>query len=182
MMFHTLHRISSITTILLSITIAKSLATRHYEIPNNCPQTIQIYINGESQGYIDAQTAISHNYQDDFSGFIYSDANGGVVLDDGTSINTTRAAFKGTDNYYYILSDKLNTGISIVPVSVNLAGKDDGFCVPIFCDMNSCPHSTDQPITHFPQDHDHPPQSPLFECPDKNTGYVVTFCPSGVFP
>jgi hypothetical protein len=91
-MFRNLNHLISITTILLSTTLG-SLATRYYEILNNCPQTIQIYVNGESQGSVDAQKAITHNYQDDFSGFIYSDANGAVT--NGTW-HMTRAAFNGT--------------------------------------------------------------------------------------
>ncbi|KAH0589733.1 hypothetical protein H2248_005454 [Termitomyces sp. 'cryptogamus'] len=64
---------------------------RVYNIFNNCPQSINIYINGKSQGKVATGTTLVRNLAKTWSGSIYTDANGGQP--DGS--NGTKAGFSG---------------------------------------------------------------------------------------
>jgi hypothetical protein len=67
-------------------------AVRQYTIENKCPSPITLYINGTSQGTVAANGGIiQKNFDNNFEGFIYTDANGGNK--DGSG--TTRAGFYG---------------------------------------------------------------------------------------
>lgn len=68
-------------------------AIRHYDIINNCPLPITLYINGESQGTLTSSGgSTTRDLPDGWSGFIYTDFNQGN--EDGTA--TVRAGFYGT--------------------------------------------------------------------------------------
>ncbi|KAG5637045.1 hypothetical protein H0H81_005996 [Sphagnurus paluster] len=140
---------------------APSALARLYNIINSCGQDIDPYINVNQQhdGSIAAGGLMTRTYGQDWNGAIYTDANGG---DGVTEARTTRAQFFGEYMYYYIVIDtsRLNTGISIEP---------------------SAP-ATPPNVTDFPAPSSTPPHSPLFECPGKDIGYTVTFCPNGDFP
>ena len=83
----------STTFLLLSLLPAAVLATRHYDIVNNCPLPITLYINGESQGTLGSSGgSTSRDFADGWSGFIYTDFNRGNQ--DGAG--TVRAGFYGT--------------------------------------------------------------------------------------
>lgn len=74
------------------LSATKALAATHYNIINACPSAITLYINGASQGLLSANGGITtRDFEDNFSGVIYTDANGGHS--DGTS--TTLAGFVG---------------------------------------------------------------------------------------
>ncbi|CAA7262364.1 unnamed protein product [Cyclocybe aegerita] len=163
----------------LAVTLAPFVrATRHYSIVNNCPLSINLYINGESQGSLASQAVTTRDFADGFSGFIYTDFNRGNV--DGAG--TVRAGFFGDAGYYYIVKDTnwLNVGVGITPI--NRAPKG-GFCLQTNCEVFNCPDAFTSPPTAFPPPVGGvPPASPLYECPVADTGYTVTFCPAGTIP
>ncbi|KAG6879362.1 hypothetical protein C0992_003280 [Termitomyces sp. T32_za158] len=148
---------------------------RVYNIFNNCPQSIRIYINGKDQGKVMTGTTLVRNLPKNWSGSIYTDANGGNP--DGS--NGTKAGFYGKGGHYYIVDEaRLNTGLRITPdVPVS-----DGFCQPAMCDHKAC-NSAIYHVdpTTFPPPSNTPPQPPLYSCPGSDVGYQVTFCPSGTF-
>ncbi|KAJ8453796.1 hypothetical protein ONZ45_g19565 [Pleurotus djamor] len=147
------------------------LAVRQYNIVNNCPLGINLFINGESQGSLASYGgSTSRTFPDGWSGFIYTDFNRGNQ--DGA----------GTSNYYYIVKDDnwLNVGVGITPINRAPAG---GFCQQAACEVFNCPNAFSQPPTAFPPPQGGvPPQTPLYECPQAETGYTVTFCPAGEIP
>ncbi|KIM35511.1 carbohydrate-binding module family 13 protein [Hebeloma cylindrosporum] len=157
-----------------------SFAIRRYNIVNNCPLPINLYINGENQGSLAAYGAgqTTRDFSDGWSGFIYSDFNQGNP--DGAG--TVRAGFYGTNNYYYIVTDQnwLNVGVGIQPIDRAPKG---GFCLGVTCEVDNCPSSFTSPPTRFPPPQSGvPPAQPLYECPQASTGYTVTFCPAGTIP
>ncbi|KAF9522162.1 ricin B lectin domain-containing protein [Crepidotus variabilis] len=166
----------SLATFIISPLVA---ATRHYNIVNNCPLPITLFINGESQGTLSSSGgSTTREYPDGWSGFIYTDFNRGNQ--DGAG--TVRAGFYGTGNYYYVVKDTnwLNVGVGISPIERAPKG---GFCFQAVCEVNNCPDAFTQPPTAFPPNQGGvPPSVPLYECPVANTGYTVTFCPSGTIP
>ncbi|KAH6879697.1 G-X-X-X-Q-X-W domain-containing protein [Coprinopsis sp. MPI-PUGE-AT-0042] len=153
-------------------------AIRHYDIINNCPLPITLFVNGESQGTLTSSGgSTARDLPGGWSGFIYTDFNQGNQ--DGTA--TVRAGFYGTDNYYYIVKDErwLNVGVSITPI--NRAPKG-GYCFGLECLVNNCPNAFTSPPTAFPPPNSTPPQTPLYACPAADTGYTVKFCPDGTIP
>ncbi|KAF8147701.1 G-X-X-X-Q-X-W domain-containing protein [Crassisporium funariophilum] len=155
-------------------------AARRYNIVNNCPLAINLYINGENQGSLASYGAgqTTRDFPDGWSGFIYSDFNQGNA--DGAG--TVRAGFYGTSNYYYVVTDPnwLNVGVGISPIERAPKG---GFCLPLTCEVDNCPSSFTSPPTAFPPPSSGvPPNQPLYECPQAQTGYTVTFCPAGTIP
>lgn len=64
---------------------------RLYTIANGCPQAITLYINGESQGKLAVGATTTRTFNKNWSGFIYTDVNGGSQ----TGTRTTRAGFYG---------------------------------------------------------------------------------------
>ncbi|KAG6917047.1 hypothetical protein DXG01_004099 [Tephrocybe rancida] len=183
------------------LTVSSFLVTnslgRVINIYNNCPQNINIYADGKSQGKLAVHTTLSLTRAKDWSGSFYTDANGGSV--DG--LGGMKAGFYGKvgfevlpllfafltslrkrtlqDDYYYIVDEKrLNTGVRITPT----APAHDGFCEPAMCDNKACNAVYHPSPTTFPPPSSTPPTPPLYACPGVNVGYNVTFCPSGVFP
>ncbi|TFK22300.1 hypothetical protein FA15DRAFT_671682 [Coprinopsis marcescibilis] len=151
---------------------------RHYDIVNNCPLPIDVYINGQNEGTLSSGGgSLARDYPDGWSGFIYSDFNRGNA--DGAG--TVRAGFYGTNDYYYIVQDPnwLNVGVSIHPIDRAPRG---GFCFTVECLVFDCQNSFTSPPTAFPPPTSAPPQTPLYSCPALNTGYRVTFCPDGTIP
>ncbi|KAG6872922.1 hypothetical protein C0995_005180 [Termitomyces sp. Mi166 len=145
---------------------------RVFNIFNNCPQSINIYISGKSQGKVMTGTTLVRNLAKNWSGSIYTDANGGYP--DGS--NGTKAGFYGKDNYYYIVDEaRLNTGLRITPD----APVKNGFCQPAMCDNKAC-NSAIYHVdpTTFPPPSSTPPEAPLYSCPGSEVGYQVT----GGFP
>lgn len=64
---------------------------RTYTIVNNCPQGINVLISGVSQGRLATGASITRTQTENWSGFIFTDANGGSA----TGERTTRAGFYG---------------------------------------------------------------------------------------
>lgn len=153
--------------------------SRIYNIVNNCPLSINLFINGQSEGSLASYGGTtSRTVSDTWSGFIYTDFNRGNQ--DGAG--TVRAGFFGDSNYYYIVKDVnwLNVGVSIAPIDRAPKG---GLCLHATCEVFNCPDAFSQPPTAFPPPQSGvPPQTPLYECPQAGTGYTVTFCPSGEIP
>ncbi|RDB19628.1 Extracellular exo-alpha-L-arabinofuranosidase [Hypsizygus marmoreus] len=167
-------------SVFLALAISRSvLAVRHYDIVNNCPFSATIYINGQSQGSLPALGGkLARDYPENWSGLIYTDLNQGNPEGPGTA----RAGFYGQSNYYYIVRDPnwINVDVNITPI--NRAPKG-GFCLSVDCKYNSCPDSYTSPPTAFPPPASGvPPASPLHSCPQAETGYTVTFCPTGELP
>lgn len=71
---------------------ASSTLARLYTIFNDCPQNINLYINGVSQGSLGVGATTTRELEENWSGFIYTDANGG---NGSTGERTTRAGFYG---------------------------------------------------------------------------------------
>ncbi|KAF8642814.1 hypothetical protein AX16_009403 [Volvariella volvacea WC 439] len=155
-----------------------SVLGRRFVIRNDCPLPINYYINGESQGPLWANGGqVDRQLIDNFSGFIYTDANGG----NQNGVGTTRAGFFLERGYYYIVIDPdyLNTGVSITTNS----GVRPGFCVAASCVSNDfCPDVFTSPPTRFPEPGPLPPQRPLYGCNNATAEYYVTFCPNRNFP
>jgi hypothetical protein len=73
-------------------------AVRQYTVKNKCPSPITLYINGTSQGTVAADGGIfQQNFNNNFEGFIYTDANGGNQNGSGT----TRAGFYGVVSVFH---------------------------------------------------------------------------------
>jgi hypothetical protein len=75
----------------LAAAAAPGAFARLYTITNGCPQAITLYINGESQGKLAVGATTTRTMNENWSGFIYTDANGGSQ----TGTRTTRAGFYG---------------------------------------------------------------------------------------
>ncbi|KAJ6587539.1 G-X-X-X-Q-X-W domain-containing protein [Mycena vulgaris] len=165
----------------LLVVVPTALATRLYNITNNCPIPVTLYINGESRGTLASSGGFTTRTVDNnWSGFIYTDANQGNI--DGSG--TVRAGFFGEDNYYYLVQDPswVNVGLSIIPIDRAPKG---GFCFHAECEFGNCNSGaafTQPPTAFSPPQSGIPPTAPLLECPQTDTGYTVTFCPSGTIP
>ncbi|KAF8155403.1 G-X-X-X-Q-X-W domain-containing protein [Crassisporium funariophilum] len=155
-----------------------SLCHSHWTYQNLCPQDIDLFINGQDQGSLEPSGgSMKQTLDDNWSGEIYTTANGG----NANSAGTTRAGFWGNTNYYYIIKDSnsFNTGVSIVP---SLPLSTDGFCAAVTCDTTSCSSSYSQPPTTFPSPTNVAPEPPLFQCKGDDVEFTVTFCPERAFP
>ncbi|KAF5376989.1 hypothetical protein D9615_007348 [Tricholomella constricta] len=165
---------------ILAVLLAASgtLADRKYVIKNSCPSAIGLYINGVGQGPLAAAGgSVTKTFNHNFSGFIYTDANGG----NQNGAGTTRAGFFGDNGYYYIVVDPsyFNVGVKITPLD---RVAENGFCNSASCTTLTCSTAFQQPPTRFPPPTSTPPSLPLFQCPQSDTGYTVEFCPGGSFP
>ncbi|TFK22301.1 hypothetical protein FA15DRAFT_524208 [Coprinopsis marcescibilis] len=82
-----------------------------FAIYNNCRTSLDIYINGEKAATLTGREPLIREFEDGWSGYIYSDANGGSQ--DG-SIGTLRAGFFG-DGRYFMVRDPawINSPLSI---------------------------------------------------------------------
>lgn len=92
-MFQFLTQITALSVLLSSGLGA--VATRHYNIVNNCPSSIDLFINGESQGALATGATTTRDFDSPWSGFIYTTSNSG--RSDGS--HTTRAGFFGEVRY-----------------------------------------------------------------------------------
>ncbi|KAF4604522.1 hypothetical protein EYR40_003296 [Pleurotus pulmonarius] len=147
------------------------------DINNNCPSDVPLFINAGFDSIIARRGSVTKTFPTDFSGLIYSTANGGL----GTGRLVTSAGFHLEDDYYYILKDEthFNMGVTISPQ----APAANGFCPELSCETADCTGVfplSQQPLS-FPPPGDAPPAPPLAECPEVN-GFTVTFCPTGAFP
>ena len=70
---------------------ATALADRIFTIRNRCPQSITLYINGQTQGLLAMNGFMNQTFEDSWSGLIYTDANGG----NANGAGTTKAGFYG---------------------------------------------------------------------------------------
>ncbi|PPQ71556.1 hypothetical protein CVT24_006437 [Panaeolus cyanescens] len=164
-------------TLFLVTSIWQTLAAgRLFTIVNRCPEAVSALVNGVSQGLIQQDGVMNISFVDNWSGMIYTTANGGS----STGAGTTRAGFFADAHYYYIIKDasNFNTGVSIIPN----AASSNGFCETVICDSTSCPAVFNQTPPSFPAPTDSPPTPPLFQCPSDSDGYRVVFCPERTFP
>jgi len=162
---------------LLILSTPFAVVARLFTIVNQCPESITLFINGESQGSLNARDGTTtRNFPRTWSGFIYTSANGGNQNGTGT----TRAGFFGDNDYYYLVIDPnyLNTGVSI---SVNTPAHD-GFCVPASCTTPGCTTAFNTPPTRFPPPASTPPNPPLYACLGETVEYTIRFCPGQTFP
>lgn len=68
-------------------------AARTIKIVNNCPTAIKVFVNGNSQGSLNAKGGSSStSVPNNFSGYIYTSANGGAQ----SAAGSTRAGFFGS--------------------------------------------------------------------------------------
>ncbi|KAF9034319.1 ricin B lectin domain-containing protein [Panaeolus papilionaceus] len=164
------------TSLFFNTLFAQSLAGRLFTIVNRCPESISPFINGVNQGTLSPDGMLNITFTDNWSGLIYTSANGGS----STGAGTTRAGFFGDAHYYYIVKDasSFNTGVMVVPN----AAPANSFCEPIGCDSTSCPAVFNQPPASFPVPGDTAPTQPLFQCPSDASGYRIVFCPERTFP
>lgn len=166
---------------LITLAAAATLASavREFSLVNNCPSGINVFVNGSWSNWLPANggSAISP-FSNNFSGFIYTNANGGSPSGEGT----TRAGFFGQNAYYYLVTDPehFNVEIEITPSK----NPFNDFCVPASCSSLGCPTAFTFPPTRFPPPSFQPPNPPLYACPQRpnNVGFTVTFCPNGFFP
>jgi len=167
-----------LTSTLLAIVLPAVTADRIITIRNRCPQSITLYINGQSQGLLATNGIRNSTFNDNWSGLIYTNVNGG----NANGVGTTRAGLYGQTNYYYIVKhpNLFNTGVSIAPKVNNVSA--GSFCIPTKCDSTGCVAAYSEPPTGFPAPMDSAPAPPLFECPETSVGYNVTFCPEKTFP
>jgi hypothetical protein len=147
---------------------------RHFIIQNQCPSQINLYINGEYQGPLSRGGQTERDFDSHFSGFIYTDANGG----NQNGLGTTRAGFYGEYEYYYVVVDPnhFNTGVTISTGQLSY----EGYCSDAYCGTLTCPNVFHQPPTFFPPPVSHAPALPLHGC--GTSQFKVTFCPDGRFP
>ncbi|KAF8060649.1 G-X-X-X-Q-X-W domain-containing protein [Lyophyllum atratum] len=157
-------------------------AVREITIVNRCPSPLNVYINGKWNHWLRNGGSAVSPFSNDFSGFIYTDANGGSQ--------------SGAECVYYLVTDPkgFNVGMSIEPSINGVASTrhnsrpspphDNQFCSPATCSSLGCPTAFTFPPTRFPPLSHKAPNPPLYVCPQRtnNAGYIVTFCPSGRFP
>jgi hypothetical protein len=150
------------------------LATHQYTIYNKCPNSIDLYIAGVRDSTIPTGGNVVKNL-DSIAGFFYTTANGGSH----DAVGTIRAGFYDMQ-YYYIVADPdhANTRLQVKPKS----SSSNGFCETVQCDGRGCPQGFSQPPTRFPNPASTPPPPPYYRCRSGNTGYDITFCPTGVYP
>jgi hypothetical protein len=151
------------------------LHTKQYNIFNNCPTDIDLYIGGVLDGNI-ARGGNVTRFPDTGATLFYTDANGG----NANGAGTTRAGFFGNDLYYMVKDTAhINTGLQIKPAdrSFNMAS-----CPTIECNDLACSEVFTQQPTRFPAPAATRPTPPYYRCPFGNTIYDITFCPTGMFP
>ena len=74
-------------------------AVRLFTLVNNCPTPVDTYINSDPQGSLSPGAQLSRSLADNFTGNIYTAANGG----NPNGVSATKAAFYGvvgTQLYY----------------------------------------------------------------------------------
>jgi hypothetical protein len=87
---------SSLLTLCLSALPILPVLGRQYTIVNKCPMDINLIINGQGQGNLAKGASVGRTYPETWSGFIYTDTNGGNAT---TGEYTTRAGFYGEASF-----------------------------------------------------------------------------------
>ncbi|KAG5640885.1 hypothetical protein DXG03_006744 [Asterophora parasitica] len=158
------------------------LGDRNFRVINNCPEGINIFVNGITLGSLSANGGSGVvSEPDDFSGVFYTNANGG----NQNGFNTLRAGFEGNGDYYFLVVDNnhFNTEISIRPERPEFFGQ---FCQTIDCGGIGCEEAFTSFPLYFPPPSNFAPTPPLYTCPPypngSGNGYIITFCPNGNFP
>ncbi|TFK22289.1 hypothetical protein FA15DRAFT_695809 [Coprinopsis marcescibilis] len=150
---------------------------KQFEILNHCPQPLDVYINGQNEGTLQPgrRDPLIRDFDDDWSGLIYSDFHGGSK--DG-STGTARAGFFGPRSSYYIVRDPswLNVGIGIEVVVDNPPSNYNPLCPSVNCVGLNCPE-----VFTAPPSSSVPTKSPILSCSLPHT-YRITFCPDGALP
>ncbi|KAJ7495530.1 G-X-X-X-Q-X-W domain-containing protein [Mycena latifolia] len=122
-------------------------ATRIYNITNNCPIPITLYVSGVPEGVLVSFGGYTTRIIDNnWSGFIYTDANQGNA--DGSG--TVRAGFFGEVRQLLVTDPSwVNVGVSIAPIDRAPKG---GFCLHADCEFGNCGSTAafQQPPTAFP--------------------------------
>ncbi|KAG5636893.1 hypothetical protein H0H81_006513, partial [Sphagnurus paluster] len=156
-----------------------------YTISNNCGQPINLFANGINQGNLAVGEVTTREYANDWSGALYTDANGGDGL---TGQRTTRAGFHNDGDYYYIVIDteRLNTGVRIEPLVPvvrcsasfippfmfsRVRQQNNDFCTSAMCDNKACSSVLRAPPEIFPAPSSSPPAPPIRACPGNDVGY-----------
>lgn len=157
----------------LSVALAGSGGSHTISVVNNCPSDISLFKSGIPQGYLAQHASKDFTVPPDWSGLIYSSANGGSQ----SGSFTTKAGFYFPNNNYYIVRDEqhFNTGIEIVPVRAQYSGD----CSKATCTTPDCGSNA---FTSMPTGFMGKPTAPLFQCSKNGWDYLVTFCPDGTFP
>ncbi|KAL4268545.1 Carbohydrate-binding module family 13 protein [Pleurotus pulmonarius] len=155
-----------------------ALADRTFVINNACPSDVPLFIEAEGLGTIPRGTNVTKTFPSNFTGLIYSTANGGS----GTGRLVTSARFDLDNGFYLLLKDEIhfNMGVSVTPH----AAASNGFCPQLSSDAVNCTSAiplTQDPLS-LPPPGNTPPALPLAECPGEDVGFTVTFCPSHAFP
>ncbi|KAF7436141.1 hypothetical protein PC9H_002967 [Pleurotus ostreatus] len=111
-MSHFLRSALSLSVVALGL-VPATLAV-HFNITNNCPNTLTLFINGENRGVLGNNGGNVHSdVPRDWSGDIWTSSYQGSASGD----KSTRASFHLEEGYYFIVSDfsRFNTGVSIKP-------------------------------------------------------------------
>ncbi|KAF8649444.1 hypothetical protein AX16_005791 [Volvariella volvacea WC 439] len=154
-----------------------SALARKFIIKNQCPLPAVYYINGENQGPIPAQGGqVERELDNNFSGFIYTDTNGG----NQNGVGTTRAGFFLERSYYYLVAnpDRTNVGVSII----TNGAQRQGYCGEATCSSSNCGDAFSSPPTDHPPRGSTAPNPPYHACPFEDVVYTITFCPNWDYP
>ncbi|TFK22298.1 hypothetical protein FA15DRAFT_657639 [Coprinopsis marcescibilis] len=142
-----------------------------FAIYNRCSEPIDIYINGDKITATGAET-ILREFEDGWSGLIYSDANGGSQ--DGHT-GTLRAGFFG-DGRYFMVRDPAWINVPFSMNAVFHAESQPSTCQGISCTEYGCEFSA--MFTEMP-DVSTPVGGLMRHCPEVNPLFEFDFCQAG---
>ncbi|KAH6912142.1 G-X-X-X-Q-X-W domain-containing protein [Coprinopsis sp. MPI-PUGE-AT-0042] len=174
------------TSILSALTLfatSQCLAAT-YNIRNNCPEPIELFVTGQSQGTLGTGATVSRsdlgNTGAPGSGTIYTSANGGIVGDEYSIViagqrPTTTTTLRQSD------SRKFNTGVTVTPNTAPF----DGFCTTSSCLDGNCTTAFRHPPVWkgpLPAPDAPAPTPPTYRCPVADTAFDVTALTYKVVP
>ncbi|PPQ94412.1 hypothetical protein CVT25_002500 [Psilocybe cyanescens] len=171
---------SVVSALLFLASVGKAAAqnspSRLYEIGNNCPVPLRLYINGN----YDSTLHLHDKIVKDLGPY------GGIaaITQGGTDILGTTVRFFGNNNpnagLYYVVKnpDQFNVGVY---VGTNYGG-NNGFCTDIRCENADCADAFSKIQPGLDGQTNTPATPPLHSCVEPNLSFSVTFCPSGLLP
>ncbi|KAL4259364.1 Ricin B lectin domain-containing protein [Pleurotus pulmonarius] len=167
---------SALSLSVVALGLVPATLAVHFNVTNNCPNSLTLFINGENRGVLGNNGGNVHSdVPRDWSGDIWTSSYQGSASGD----KSTRASFHLEEGYYFIVSDfsRFNTGVSIKPNR----REDHGWCPEAKCDGPNCNTAYHSRPNHLPPPSNGPPGPPLYRCPG-DVGFTVTFCPDGKPP
>ncbi|KAH9477591.1 hypothetical protein JR316_0009813 [Psilocybe cubensis] len=158
-------------------TTAQTTPSRSYQIGNNCPVPLRLYINANYDSTLHVGAKIVRDLGPNVGGIAATTQNGTDIL--GTTVRFFGNSDPNAGLYYVVKNpEQFNVGVFVGP---NYSS-ENGFCDDIRCENFNCTDAFSTTQSNLSDQTTTPALRPLHSCVKPNLSFSVTFCPSGRLP